>query len=95
MGDLVVMPNHVHLLVCLLGDTEIEAQCTSWKHFTATRINRDLGRRGRFWQEESFDHLVRTAEQFEAIQRYITENPRKAGLHSGEFYYWKRPQKID
>ena len=32
LGDFVVMPNHVHLLVCLLGDTEIEKQCYSWKN---------------------------------------------------------------
>jgi len=83
LGDFVVMPNHVHLIVCLLGATEIEAQCTSWKHFTARQINRMLGSRGRFWQEESFDHLIRSAEQFAAIQRYIAENPRY--LKAGEF----------
>ena len=40
MGDFVVMPNHVHLLVCLLGSTEIESQCRSWKKFAAGQINR-------------------------------------------------------
>ena len=69
MGAFVVMPNHVHLIVCLLGDTEIEAQCTSWKRFTARQINQELGTSGRFWQEESFDHLIRSPEQFEAIER--------------------------
>ena len=93
LGDFVVIPNHVHLLVCLLGDTEIEAQCTSWKKFTAREINRRSGQKGRFWQEESFDHLVRSPEQFEAIQRYIADNPRKAGLRDGEFYYRKRPKQ--
>ena len=86
-----LIPNHVHLLVCLLGDTHIEAQCTSWKRFTATQINRHLGRRRRFWQEESFDHLVRSARQFEAIQRYIANNPRKARLRESQFHYWRRP----
>ena len=93
MGDFVVMPNHVHLLVCLLGDTELETQCRSWKTFTAREVNRHLGQKGRFWQEESFDHLVRSPEQFEAIQRYIADNPRKACLPQGEFYYRKRPQQ--
>lgn len=75
MGDFVVMPNHVHLIVCLLGDTEIESLCASWKRFTARQINEKLGKTGRFWQEESFDHLIRSPEQFEAIQRYICNNP--------------------
>ncbi len=92
IGDLVVMPNHVHLLVCLLGDTEIERQCHDWKQFTAVRINRALGRRGRFWQEESFDHLVRSADEFEYFERYIAENPTKARLREGQFIYRRRSE---
>jgi type I restriction enzyme R subunit len=91
LGDFIVMPNHVHLLVCLLGTTEIESQCWSWKKFTAGKINHALGRRGRFWQEESFDHLVRSPEQFTALQVYIAENPRKANLPAGEFLHYVRP----
>jgi putative transposase len=90
MGDFVVMPNHVHLLVCLFGESEIEATCSSWKMFTATRINRQLGRKGRFWQEESFDHLVRTPEQFRAICHYIADNPRFARLAAGEYFHYQR-----
>jgi type I restriction enzyme R subunit len=90
LGDFVVMPNHVHLLICLLGITEPEAQCYSWKKFTATEINKALSRKGRFWQEESFDHLVRSSEQFEYLRRYIADNPRKAGLRCGEFLHWQK-----
>jgi REP element-mobilizing transposase RayT len=92
MGDFVVMPNHVHLLVCLLGDTDIETQCYSWKKFTANKINRALENSGRFWQEESFDHLVRSVEQFERIQRYIRENPCAASLRVGEYLCYQRPK---
>ena len=88
LGDFVVMPNHVHLIVCLLGDTEIEPQCTSWKRFTARQINRSLGTRGRFWQEESFDHLVRSPEQFDAILRYIANNP--AHLPENDYLLYQR-----
>ena len=62
IGDFVVMPNHVHLLVCLLGGTDLLKQCRSWKKFSAGKINKVLGKTGRFWQEESFDHLVRSPE---------------------------------
>lgn len=90
LGDFVVMPNHVHILACLLGTIEIEAQCRSWKRYTARTINTMLGRRGRFWQEESFDHLVRTPEQFVYLRRYIAENPRKAGLQPGTYLHVRR-----
>jgi REP element-mobilizing transposase RayT len=85
------MPNHVHLLVCLLGTAEIEAQCRSWKKYSAGQINRLSGHSGRFWQEESFDHLVRSVEQFEHFQCYIAENPKKARLPKGEYLHWQRP----
>jgi putative transposase len=91
LGDFVVMPNHVHVLVCLLGTSEIEAQCTSWKKYSAGEINRVLGRSGRFWQEDSFDHLVRSPEQFEHLQRYIAENPGRAKLREWEYLHWVRP----
>jgi len=91
LGDFVVMPNHVHLLVCLLGSTEIESQCWSWKKFAAGKINRALRRSGRFWQEESFDHLVRSPEQFAALQTYIAENPKIANLRAVEFLHYVRP----
>ena len=87
MGDFVVMPNHVHLLVCLLGDTDILKQCRSWKKFSAGKINKVLGKTGRFWQEESFDHLVRSPEQFWAIQQYIRNNPNH--LRSSDYFLYQ------
>jgi putative transposase len=89
LGDFVVMPNHVHLLACLSGGTDLEKQCYSWKKYTATQINRALGRHGRFWQEESFDHIVRSPEQYEYLRKYIAENPTKAGLQDGDYLYYR------
>jgi hypothetical protein len=60
---------------------------TTWLRFTARRINKALGRSGHFWQTEPFDHLVRGAEQFEYLRRYIRDNPARAGLKPGEFLY--------
>ncbi|HEV3022195.1 MAG TPA: transposase [Pirellulales bacterium] len=90
LGDFVVMPNHVHLLVGLRGLTEIEALCRSWKKFAAGKINRALARDGRFWQEESFDHLVRSVEQFAHFEGYIAQNPSQAGLGPGEYLAYVR-----
>jgi putative transposase len=92
LGDFIVMPNHVHVLCCLLGETEIESVCYSWKKFSAAKINSALGRRGRFWQEESFDHLVRSPEQFEYFRWYIAENPVAARLKDGESLHYRCPR---
>jgi REP element-mobilizing transposase RayT len=90
LADFVVMPNHVHVQVGLLGGTDVEEQCFSWKKFTATKINRVLGRRGRFWHEESFDHLVRTPEYFDHFRRYIADNGNAAGLSRQDYLHWSR-----
>ncbi len=83
LGDFVVMPNHVHLMVAFLDNTDVQKQCYSWKKFSATQINRALGKQCRFWKEESFDHLIRSPEQFVAIQHYIRDNPKL--LNPGEY----------
>jgi putative transposase len=92
MGDFVVMPNHIHMLVCLLESTDLEEQCYSWKKFTATEMNHALGRQGEFWQYESFDHLVQSPAQFDRFQCYIADNPSHANLREGEYLYYKRPK---
>jgi REP element-mobilizing transposase RayT len=79
MHPFVVMPNHVHLLVTP------QVVATRWlgplKGFIAHEANRLLGRSGQpFWQDESYDHLVRSDAEFERIREYIESNPVKAGL---------------
>lgn len=89
--DFVIMPNHVHLLAAFPDEETMLLQCESWKRFTATRINALLGRKGRFWQQDEFDHLVRSEEQFLFLRRYIAENPRKANLPLSRALHYCRP----
>jgi len=84
----VVMPNHVHLLVTPV--VPLPKLTKSLKGITAKRANAMLGLTGSaFWQEESYDHLVRHAEEFEKIRNYIDENPVRAGLvKAASEYQW-------
>jgi REP-associated tyrosine transposase len=91
LTDFVVMPNHVHLLAAFPDDDLMMRQCESWKHFTATKINRLLNRKGHFWQQDSFDQLVRTVDQFHFLRQYIAENPELANLRAGQFNHWTQP----
>jgi len=75
----VVMPNHVHMLVTP------HVVAPRWlgplKGFTAHEANGILGLHGRhFWQDESYDRLVRSDCEFYRIRNYIEQNPVKAGL---------------
>jgi len=53
----------------------------SLKRYTGREANLILGRTGeQFWQNESYDHVVRDDKEFERIIWYILNNPVKAGL---------------
>jgi len=92
MGDFVVMPNHVHLLAAFDSSDSMRAQFDSWLHFTARLINRMIGETGKFWQGEPFDHLVRNADQYDTLRRYIVDNPIKAMLSPGRYLYRRYPE---
>jgi len=84
----VVMPNHVHLLVT--PNVMANQWLAPLKGFTAYRANEWLGTHGQaFWQEESYDHLIRSATEFDRVRAYIEQNPVSAGLVvDAEDYPW-------
>lgn len=95
MTDFVVMPNHVHLLAAFDEGERILSQCESWKHFTAVKLNKLLGRKGHFWEVEAFDHLVRSEEQWRYLRDYIASNPQRANLREGEYLLYSRNFGLD
>src|SRR5579862_3203728 len=75
----VVMVNHVHVL--LTPRIEVRRLMRGLKGATARIANVILDRTGKpFWQDESFDHWVRSEAQFVRIRNYIERNPVSAGL---------------
>ena len=75
----VVMANHVHLLVTPFVPVSKVTQ--SLKRFTARQANDMLKLTGRpFWQDGSYDRVIRNLTEFRRIQRYIEWNPVNAGL---------------
>jgi REP element-mobilizing transposase RayT len=66
----VIMPDHVHLILTPLagenGPFSIPVIMHAIKSESAHRINKALNRRGKVWQDESFDHVLRGARAFPA-----------------------------
>ena len=83
-----VMPNHFHLLVT--PRIAVSKLMQSLKRFTACQSNQILGRTGQpFWQDESYDRLVRNDREFRRIVQYIEMNPVRAGLVTApEMFPW-------
>jgi len=90
LTDFVIMPNHVHLMAAFSTPEMMRSQIAGWKRFQARQINIALERSGHFWQEDDFDHLVRSESQVLYYRKYIADNPRKARLKPGEFLHWSR-----
>ena len=82
----VVMPDHVHLILTPLVD-ERRSRIFSLieimrgiKGAAAWKINQRVGRHGAVWQEESFDHVLRSTEGLDAKVDYVLQNPVRKGL---------------
>lgn len=80
------MPNHAHMIFTPLADPQDDEICPlaeimdAVKGASAHRINKFLGRKGRVWQTESFDHVLRSSESLDAKVQYVLENPVRSGL---------------
>jgi putative transposase len=84
-----VMPDHVHLLLRLPGDSvTLGALLSHFKTFTAHRAKK-LGVKEKLWQDRFYDHVLRRNEDSSVIARYIVENPVRKGLvETFEAYPW-------
>jgi REP element-mobilizing transposase RayT len=94
----VVMPDHAHLLLTPLEDDNgaisIPEIMQEIKSVSAHRINKYLGRKGRIWQEESFDRAMREVDDVRGRIEYIVGNPVRAMLVSNPYDYrwlWRQP----
>ncbi len=94
----VVMPDHTHLLLSSLRDVNglnfsLPQIMHAVKGTSASKVNVLLGRSDPVWQEEFFDHVLRSNESLVEKADYICQNPVRAGLvnAAGEYrWLWRR-----
>ncbi|HZR55505.1 MAG TPA: transposase [Terriglobales bacterium] len=90
----VVMPDHAHLLLTPLRDEQgwpysLVSILKLIKGTSARSVNKLQDRSGPVWQEESFDHVLRSNESFVEKLEYIRQNPVRRGLvQNTEKYRW-------
>jgi REP element-mobilizing transposase RayT len=98
----VVMPDHVHLILTpSINEQRRETYSLtqilqSIKGASARAINQRLRRNGPVWQEESFNHVLRSSEGLDAKVGYVLENPMRKGLVTNWMDYrwvWQRPDQ--
>ncbi|MCU0580546.1 MAG: transposase, partial [Desulfobacterota bacterium] len=90
----VVMPDHVHMVISPMRDVQgdifgLAEIMHGIKGASAHSINKLLNRKGRVWQDESFDHVLRSDEKVDSKVTYLCENPVRKGLvGSVDDYPW-------
>jgi len=90
----VIMPEHVHLLLTPMRNAEgwpflLKDILKLIKGPAARSINIVEGTHGALWQDESFDHVLRSNESFDEKLEYIRQNPSRRGLATRpEEYTW-------
>ncbi len=77
-----IMPNHVHIVIEMLGSHSLIDIMASCKSFTARRANAQLSRSGPFWHPDYFDRYMRDEDHLGRTIDYVEQNPVKAGLVS-------------
>ncbi len=85
-----VMPNHVHVVVEPYEKESLSAIIHSWKSFTANECNKLLGLKGQFWQNDAYNHIIRTEKEYWFQIRYAWSNPDRAKLKD-----WRWRWRID
>ena len=85
------MPDHFHMIIQpLMNDQGASVSLPrifhSIKSFTSNKLTNV---KGVAWQDEHYDHIIRTEEEYYEQIRYIENNPLEAGLATrlGE-YKW-------
>ena len=91
----VVMADHVHMIFTPLINEAIDeffslAEITgAIKGASAHLVNEQLKQRGSVWQEESFDHVLRSDETLKEKVEYVVQNPvRRSLVSNARDYKW-------
>jgi REP element-mobilizing transposase RayT len=90
----VIMPEHVHLLLTPMRKADgwpfLLRDILKLIKGPAARSGNILeGTHGALWQDESFDHILRSNESFDEKLEYIRQNPCRSGLAARpEEYKW-------
>jgi REP element-mobilizing transposase RayT len=88
----VVMPDHVHLIYSPLRREDgwsysLPEIMKAIKGRSARQINMALNSKGPVWQEEFFDHVLRSNDSLVDRVDYVCQNPVRAGLVKAEAEY--------
>ena len=90
VGQAVLMPDHIHVIVRPSRDVTISRWVSGFKRALAPKMVCE----GVRWQPGFFDHLIRHGDSLDEKRAYVRMNPVRAGLvkrWEDWPYHWSRP----
>jgi putative transposase len=82
VGRYVLMPDHLHFFVQILGESQLGDFVRLMKQSLAKTF-KGRGERYPYWQPGFFDHVLRSSESYAVKWEYVQDNPVRAGLVNG------------
>jgi len=76
----VVMPDHLHWLLQLIGTRDLSTCVGLVKSLSAREIRATQGIDGKIWQRGFHDRAIRKQDDLVAVARYIVANPLRVGI---------------
>lgn len=76
----VVMPDHAHIILQPNEGIELRRIYSGIKGVSSKKVNLMRNARGRIWQHESYDRIIRNKKDLMQKVNYIAKNPIRAGL---------------
>jgi REP element-mobilizing transposase RayT len=93
----IVMPDHVHLVLQLVGGKSLSEVVKSLKQYTSRQIRTQLALAGPVWQDQYHDHMIRKGESLSEIIQYCWFNPVRAGIveNPSDYPFWRSKDELD
>ena len=85
----VLMPDHLHWLF-QLKECSLANVIKIFKSVTTLKINKLNGTTGKIWQQNYFEHQLRSEKDLINQARYIVANPLRTGIVKsvGQYPFW-------
>jgi putative transposase len=77
-----IMPDHYHLVFCLMAGESVSRIMEDTGKFTARELNKLFGWHGQFWQHGFHDHRCRSENELHDLCLYVEHNPVRQGFVS-------------
>lgn len=89
LDDYVIMPDHIHAIVFIVGDRHACPQLNRRQNQIMpiiigsykSAISKNIDKKFCFvWQKSFFDRVIRNEKEYLMIKKYIKDNPQNLGL---------------